>query len=826
MNNNSTPYVLKCNTSGNCESITPSNVYMLNAGFDRNTNRLIHCSNGDCKTVVANSGYYLENDKLGVIQCTSGNNCTYQSVPSFRYFINAGANNSSKVLIQCINKKCSVITPNIGYYITHTSSILINCESRSECVEVSVTDGHYSSGYKGSGSSRYIVHCININGNISCGLESTSTGAYVSNNSNTLVLCDEDKCETIKAEIGTYISASTSSSLRIRRNEEGMDMVVSEGLNKRSSSHSLITCDSETCKELSPSELALIPVCTFNSNKCFISYDYSLQSQATTTLSAGGYCTNVNRSKLYFATDAIVVESNIIGATSSTFLYTTTNTNCIEVSKAYKSYYFTVGSNIYHLDDSRITLVVDIGYYFINVMENTLANGRDIDEYNDPNTKIYKCNGSVCSTVDKLKTDSYFADVNKKIIKYTAETQKFSFPYQKDILCIYEDNECTPKYDLIKQEFCITYMGEIALTTGDILSRESAPCYKSTNIDTNIYGLSDYLYKMNGYSATLVDNTGYHIITKSTNFTAEYKDYINKPKKILINGCIKKLCKIYDPRENVYYYDGNYRSMYRLVNGVWEAPSKSGYAYISISPMETYVYKFSITNNGIVIESKVKNGFYYTVDKEMYECSLNDCKPISDSGYVFTNNGEIYYCEWDSEELENTVCRIQSCNTGEYYYIDGYYYRCDSGSVLNLMNSKNCVYSAKYVINFPTILSDDYPAKVRNAVDKIHKNNNSTATTKNGRNYLPVVPAVYTNCTYNFEDREATFDLVCVKNYVKLNYEDEPEICSVSNMGYIYCSEESDNPNKCSPSSAFRTIKISIIYIMSAIITTFFFFNL
>ncbi|OUM63187.1 hypothetical protein PIROE2DRAFT_10347 [Piromyces sp. E2] len=825
--NKYTPYVLNCNSTGRCQSITPSNEYILNAGFDNSSNKLIYCSNGDCNTVNANTGYYFEYEKKGVIQCTSSNRCVYQDIPSFRYYVNAGAINSSKVLIQCISKKCSAISPNIGYYITHSPSILINCESRSECTEVAVTDGYYSSGYKGSANSRYIIHCVSINGNINCGLETTTTGAYVSNNSNILVLCDENKCETIKADIGTYISASSSSSsARIRRNEEGMDMIIQDGLSKRSNNHNLITCDSETCKELSPSELALVPICTFNNNKCFISYDYSLQSQATTTLSAGNYCTNANRSKLYFATDAIVVESSIIGATSSTFLYTTTNTNCVEVSKAYKNYYFTVGPNIYHLDDSRITLVVKAGYYFINIIENTLANGRDIDEYNDSNTKIYKCNDSVCNTIDKLKTDSYFADVNKKIIKYSADTQKFSFPYQKDILCIYDDNKCTPKYDMIKQEFCITYMGEIALITDDVLSRESVPCYKSTDVDNYIYGLSNYLYKMNGYSATLVDNTGYHIITKSTNFTAEYKDYTNKSTKIMIYGCIKKLCKIYTPKEKVYYYDSNYHSMYRLVNGVWEAPSKGGFAYISISPLETFVYKFSITNKGIVIENKVKNGFYYTVDKEMYECSLTECKPISDSGYVFTNIGEIYYCEWDSEELEETVCRIQACNTGEYYYIDGYYYRCDSGSILNLMGSKNCVYSAKYIINFPTILSDDYPAKVRNAVDKIHKNNNSTATTKNGRNYLPVVPAVYTNCTYNFEDKEATFDLICVKNFVKLNYEEEPEICSVSNMGYIYCSDESDNPNKCSPSSAFRTLNISLIYIIISIIITFFFFNL
>jgi len=823
--NGKTPYVLDCNASGICQSLSPSNVYMINSGFDKMTNRLIYCGSDSCSTVVANIGYYLSYDQKGVIQCTSSTKCNYQPVNTFRYYINAGAINSSKIVIQCHSGKCSLINPNPGYYITHTPYVLINCTSRSQCTEVNVSEGHYSSAYKGTATTSYIIHCINLNGNINCGLESTNIGAYVSNNSNILVICDENECNTIEADIGTYISASSSSgSSKIKRNEEGMDMVVPEhNLQKRSSGHGIITCDSEICKELSPAELALIPTCTFSNNKCFISYDYSLTASAVTSVSAGGYCTNADRSKLYFATDSIVVESTVIGSTSSTYLYTTTNTNCIEVSKNYKSFYYTVGSVIYHLDDNRITQVVKNGYYFINVIENTLATGKDIDEYNNGNTKIYKCNGSYCSTIETLKTDSYFADVNKKIIKYTAETQKYSFPYTKDVICIYEDNTCTPKYDMEKRDFCITYLGELALTTTNILSRETAPCFKSKSIDTNIYGFSqNNLYKMNGFSASLVVNTGYHIVTKSTNYTAEYKDYESKPKKIVIYGCVKKNCNIYTPKDKVYYYDSNNKSMYRMVNGNWETPSKSGFAYISVSPIETFIYKFTIKNHEVIIENKVNSGFYYTVDNEMYECTTTSCKTISDSGYVFTNNGEIYYCEWDSEELEDTVCKIQECVNSQYYYIDGYYYRCDTGNRLSIMTSKNCVYSSNYIINFPTILSDDYPAKIRNAVDKIVRNNNSTATTKGGRNYLPVVPAVYTNCTYNFEDKEASFDLVCVKNYVKMNSEDEPEICSVSNMGYIYCSDDSDNPNKCNPSSAFRTLNISMLHIAMTLIIIFF----
>jgi len=820
--NGKTPYVLNCNSVGICQSFSPSNVYMINSGFDKTTNRLIYCGAGSCSTVTANSGYYLSHDQKGVIQCSSASKCNYQAVHSFRYFINAGAINSSKIVIQCHSGKCSLINPSVGYYITHTPYILINCTSRTQCTEEIVSEGHYSSAYKGTATTNYIIHCINLNGNINCGLESTNVGAYVSNNSNILVLCDENECNTVEADIGTYIAATSGS--KTKRNVDSMDMEEEEhSLQKRSSGHGIITCDLETCKELSPAELALIPTCTFSNNKCFITYDYSISSAAVTSVSAGGYCTNADRSKLYFATDSIVVESNVIGSTSSTFLYTTTSTNCIEVSKNYKNFYYTVGSVIYHLDDNRITQVVKNGYYFINIIENTLASGRDIDEYNNSNTKIYKCNGIFCSIIEKLKSDSYFTDVNKKIIKYTAETQKYTFPYSKDVICIYNDNTCTPKYDMEKRDFCITYLGELALTTTNILSRETAPCFKSKSIDANIYGLSqNNLYKMDGYSASLVVNTGYHIVTKSTNYTAEHKDFVSKPQKIVIYGCVKKNCNTYAPKEKIYYYDSDNKSMYRLVNGNWETPSKGGFAYISVSPIETFIYKFSVKNNEIIIENKVNSGFYYTVDNEMYECSPTSCKTISDSGYVFTNNGEIYYCEWDSEEIEDTVCTIQECVNGQYYYIDGFYYKCETGNRLSIMTSKSCVYSSKYIINFPTILSDDYPSKIRNAVDKISRSNNSSPTTKDGRNYLPVVPAVYTNCTYNFEDKEASFDLICVKNYVKINNEEEPEICSVSNMGYIYCTDDSDNPDKCHPSSAFRTLKISMFHIAMTLIIIFF----
>ncbi|ORX45813.1 hypothetical protein BCR36DRAFT_585567 [Piromyces finnis] len=821
------PYVLDCDDNGRCNSITPNNIYMLNEGYDNSSNKLISCQSNDCKTIEANVGYYLDYKRTGVIYCSSSTKCSFIAVNSFRYYLNAGANTTSKQIIQCYSGNCNAITPTIGYYITYSPSILINCVSRLECAEIPATEGYYFSSYKGTINTKYIIHCINNNDNISCGLEATSKGAYVSNEAKSLVICDENECKAIQAGVGVYISAGSTPGKKIKRSDDDIDIFLpgeeeQHYIQKRENIHNIIICDQESCRELSAAELALIPICSFNNDLCYITSVYASQTGATTTLTTGGYCTNLERSKLYFATGTIIVESNNTENNNNSAM----NTNCIEVSKAYKNYYFTSGSNIYHLDDSRVTLMVNTGYYFINIISNTLANGINIDEYNDKRTKIFKCNGQSCSVVDNLTTDTYIADINKKIIKYSSDTKKFSFPYTKDIICIYGGNHCTPKYDLVKQEFCITYKGELVLTSGNIPSRESALCYRSNSIDTNIYGHSEFLYQMDRFSAKMIDHTSYRIISKSTNYTADYKDYTIKPKNIVIYGCVKKRCDIYSPKENIYYYDDSVNTMYRLVNGVWEAPQKSGYAYISVNPTDFYIYKFSIINNAIKLESRVNIGFYYTIDKEMYECSNNGCRHISDSGYVFTNNGEIYYCEYDSEELEETVCKIQSCVLGQYYFIDGYYYRCESGNILNLMNSKNCVYSARYIINFPTILSNDYPSKVRYAVEKIAKNNHSTATYKKGRNYLPVVPAVYTNCTYNFEDHEPTFDLVCVNNYVTLNKVDESEICSVSNMGYVYCADDSDNPDKCNPSAAHQSIKISFTFLLLTIITSFFFLHL
>jgi hypothetical protein len=110
-------------------------------------------------------------------------------------------------------------------------------------------------------------------------------------------------------------------------------------------------------------------------------------------------------------------------------------------------------------------------------------------------------------------------------------------------------------------------------------------------------------------------------------------------------------------------------------------------------------------------------------------------------------------------------------------------------------------------------LTEEFPDKIKQAVDDIQKNNNSTAVvTRRGKNYLEAVSGIFTNCTYNVEETKSTFDLVCVNNYVRVDDEtDEVKICNVDQLGYVECIEDEDNPEKCSVSGAFRVWKPSVL---------------
>ncbi|OUM66802.1 hypothetical protein PIROE2DRAFT_67082 [Piromyces sp. E2] len=208
----------------------------------------------------------------------------------------------------------------------------------------------------------------------------------------------------------------------------------------------------------------------------------------------------------------------------------------------------------------------------------------------------------------------------------------------------------------------------------------------------------------------------------------------------------------------------------------------------------------------------------------MYECNENDneCVPITETDYYFTNTGEIYYCIYDSENLEKTECTKQSCYVGQNYYISDNYYKCEAGSYLTPIKSRNCKYDENVIVNFPTILKEEFPSNIKQAIENIEKNNNSTAVAvRSNKKYLSVVPAIFTNCTYNVEETEASYDFVCVNNYVAVNDDDDSlEICSIENLGFVECVDDEANPEKCSPSSAFTRVVFNFFTVAFTIFTS------
>jgi len=839
------PYIIQCENGENCVSLKPkSSTYYENSGYDSTTNSLIQCNNSNCMTVAADVGYYVAHghiDNNGVIKCTTATSCSYSQVKNKVKYVNAGFDKRNNAIIECKGGKCNVAKAKSGYYLTHTSTLLIQCTSPTSCAEFTPTVNYYDNA-DSSESSNTIINCVQNSNVVTCSSEATNNGFYMSSLSNVLIRCKAGhKCKTITVKNGIFRGAlkgltsnKRSDNTQNVQNVHGRDDddLEEDGkmVNLRDNSddaYGIIRCVAGKCAALSASELAAIPMCEFNNNKCYITLEYAMTKSATTSIAAGNICTNSDRSVFYFATDTVVVKPNVISGVTSTYVYTTTNSNCLEVNDSYSDMYFTVGSNIYTLDQGSILQFYETGYYFINVAKNELVSGNEIDAYNDENVKLYRCNGSSCSIIDKPEANSYYADVNKRILKYNVNNDVFSFAYEKDIICIFANNKCTPNADLKNQEFCITYKGEIVLATTDIKNRETGECYRAGNINNYIYGYSQHLYHMNQFAAEMVDQTGFYIISLSTNTTVVSKNYKNKNNSIVVYGCNLSSCRVYEPDEDTYYYDAQARNILRYKNGVWSSPSTSGYAYIAIDPTNTYVYKFVKKGDEIIIQGKANYGYYYTVDNEMYHCDQEDdeCKPIDESGYYFTNTGEVFSCVHDSEGLEATECVKQNCVNGQYYYIDDAYYRCEVGSLLVPVVSRYCSYDDNVVVNFPLALTEEFPDEIKQAVDDIQKNNKSTAVVSlRGKNYLEAVSGVFTNCTYNVEETMSSFDLVCMNNYVKIDDEtDEMKICSVEQLGYVECMEDEDNPEKCTVSGAIALLKPSFItIIILTILGTFF----
>jgi len=98
---NSTPAIIKCQSSGECTRYIPSNTYFLNAGIDNYSRPLIYCSGRICSTQEASVGYYrAEFGESGVIYCSSNTSCKRSNL-RYNYYINNGEDRMVRPIIAC-----------------------------------------------------------------------------------------------------------------------------------------------------------------------------------------------------------------------------------------------------------------------------------------------------------------------------------------------------------------------------------------------------------------------------------------------------------------------------------------------------------------------------------------------------------------------------------------------------------------------------------------------------------------------------------------------------------------------------------------------------
>ncbi|KAL6622068.1 scaffoldin [Neocallimastix sp. 'constans'] len=813
-NGSNTPYLIYCNGDAKCVSVDEPFQYYLNAGINylpqslsnfspnaKNEKVLIYCNGMNCNSLIPSTGYYVAGlSSVDVIEnrliyCSNGVCNEPRPISNKAYFINSGVDNTIKPIISCDTNVCSTKSVNPGYFITEKEDYLIQCES-STCKEIKPSAGYFFYGDYQS-KSKLLIECVSHPATgMECNLIQGEAGYYVSTTKNVLINCAHEECKLTLSKNGIFRSATTSK-VSSKRSLSHLSTRANTYI------YNLIICNKDECHELSSLEMALIPICSFLDDKCYIeSPSTSDSSTEITTIPAGNYCTNSDRSQIYFATSSISIKKNEV---ESSFSTPSSTKNCLEVSKKYSENFYVYQNIIYKLNDYSITQISNPGYYFINVATNTLASPTDISTYNDENTKLFKCDDEQCELINRPEKTAYFADANKKIIKYDEDNDCYSFI--KDIICIYSNtNKCIPNSNMNGQNVCITYKGELVITSSEIQSHESGTCYKSKDIHTNIYGYSRNLYTMNVYSAQLIQNTSYIFINNISHTNASYKDIVNgKTNYISIYGCLMSNCKLFEPQDSLYYYNSISNYLIKYENGLWITPKTSGYALVTTNPNEIHIYKFSVVSDKVILENRVSEGFYYTVDEEMYTCGdkINTCEKISESGYYFTRSDEMYYCLYDSEHIEKTTCYKQTCTPGQYYFIEDRYHRCEKGSIMHPVAPKYCSRFDKVVINFPVMYKENLPNRIRKAIDNVELHNNSTAVIKSTNiNNMNIVPGIFTNCKYNSEDEMADFDLICLNNYVEIDKDKDAKICSIENFGFIECEADSQNPEKCHASLA------------------------
>jgi len=291
---NSKP-LIKC-VSKNCSTfeipIETNYKYYYNDDNDKYTKPLIKCTkvnnNYNCVTTQASTGYYINNGNNKLIYCKSPIVCNEVDIPStHEYYIN-GDDKNNKQLIECINRKCSIIEINTGngnyclsdgYYVDFLSSNKIDYNPSS-------TPKYYLNGDSNKASKPLItvvnkscktseakIGCFYVNNKLFCCKKSSGNDACKEYSLNTsskpvyylnidgsrssipLLKCVTSNCSVSKAIIGVYIDP-ISNGLIFCKSETNcvLDSVIPKNkkyyLNSsgNKNEHPLIVCDTSGCK--------------------------------------------------------------------------------------------------------------------------------------------------------------------------------------------------------------------------------------------------------------------------------------------------------------------------------------------------------------------------------------------------------------------------------------------------------------------------------------------------------------------------------------------------------------------------------------------------
>ncbi|OUM70410.1 hypothetical protein PIROE2DRAFT_1576, partial [Piromyces sp. E2] len=147
--------------------------------------------------------------------CTSTTSCSFNAVSSKVKYVNGGLDKASNAIIDCSSSKgrtgftygCSSAKAKIGYYLTYSNTLLIQCTSPSNCVEFTPTVNYYDNADSTEGSNT-IINCAQTSQMITCAAEATNSGFYMSSVPNVLIRCKSgSKCKTVVVKNGIFRGA-------------------------------------------------------------------------------------------------------------------------------------------------------------------------------------------------------------------------------------------------------------------------------------------------------------------------------------------------------------------------------------------------------------------------------------------------------------------------------------------------------------------------------------------------------------------------------------------------------------------------------------------